>query len=49
MLNCSLVVSYWKSKSALPVLIKKRTSTSIPINKNVITKNDPECEKKKFI
>ncbi len=35
-----------KSASTLPELIEKRTSTSIPINKKVITKIDQKCENK---
>ena len=32
-------LGYWKSASTLPVLIEKRTSTSIPINTNCHNKN----------
>ena len=41
-----ILKNYWKNASTLPELIEKRTSTSIPINVQVITKINAKRENK---
>ena len=38
-LTINIIFYCWKSASALPMLTEKRTSTSIPINKDCHNKN----------